>query len=208
MNAGQELGPYRILAKIGEGGMGEVYKARHAALDRFVAIKILPPSLAADLKARDRFEREAKAVAALSHPNILAIHDFGVDGTVAYAVTELLEGATLRGRLNDGVLPRRQALDIAAQVANGLAASHDAGVVHRDIKPENIFLTPSGLVKILDFGLARRTGGVTALGSNSETVMKTNPGMVMGTVGYMSPEQVRGEEVDSRSEIRFQNAFR
>ena len=201
MNVGQDLGPYRILAKLGEGGMGEVYKARHAALDRFVAIKILPPSVAADLEARDRFEREAKAVAALSHPNILAIHDFGVDGTVAYAVTELLEGTTLRGRLNDGALPRRQALDIAAQVANGLAASHDAGLVHRDIKPENIFLTPSGLVKILDFGLARRTGDVTPLGSNSQTVMKTNPGMVMGTVGYMSPEQVRGEELDSRSDI-------
>jgi serine/threonine protein kinase len=182
--------------------MGEVYRARHTALDRLVAIKVLPAPLAVDPDARARFEREAKAVAALSHPNILAIHDFAVDGTTAYVVMELLEGGTLRERLVDGGLPLKKAAQIARDVALGLAAAHDAGLVHRDIKPENIFITTSGHVKILDFGLARPICVTAADDSSSPTVIrKTDAGIVMGTIGYMSPEQVKALPADHRSDI-------
>ena len=143
------------MAPLGAGGMGEVYRAHDAKLDRDVAIKILPPALAGDPSALARFEREAKAVAALSHPNILAIHDFGRESAIVYAVMELLEGQTLRERLADGALPVRKALDIALQIAQGLAAAHEKGIVHRDLKPDNVFLTTAGRVKILDFGLAK-----------------------------------------------------
>src|SRR5215510_628523 len=153
--SGATLGPYTVVGPIGAGGMGEIYRARHATLDRLVAIKVLPTALANDADARARFEREAKVIAALSHPNILAIHDFAVDAGVAYVVIELLDGSTLRQRLADGPLPIKKAAHIARDVALGLAAAHDAGVVHRDIKPENIFITTAGHVKILDFGLAR-----------------------------------------------------
>ena len=198
---GTRLGPYEVLAPIGAGGMGEVYKARDHRLERTVAIKVLPQLLAADAQARARFEREAKAVAALSHPNILAIHDVGVDGSSAYAVTELLEGQTLRDRLSHGALPVKKAAEIARDIAQGLAAAHDKGLVHRDIKPENIFLTTTGAVKILDFGLARQVE-TSAADANSPTIIaNTDPGIVMGTVGYMSPEQVRGEPTDHRSDI-------
>ncbi|CAN5724299.1 hypothetical protein BH18ACI5_BH18ACI5_15020 [soil metagenome] len=202
MMQGENLGPYQILAKVGEGGMGEVYRARHLTLDREVAIKVLPARLGADGTARERFEREARAVAALSHPNILAIHDFGVHDGVAYAVMELLRGTTLRERLDEGALPLRKLLQIGSEIADGLAAAHDKGIIHRDLKPENLFITADGHVKILDFGLARQAPGITADISGARTMQAaTEPGMVMGTVGYMSPEQVRGDVADHRSDI-------
>jgi len=172
--------------------MGEVYRARHLTLDREVAIKVLPPHLGADVTSRERFEREARAIAALSHPNILAIHDFGVQEGVAYAVTELLQGETLRERLDEGALPFRKVLQIGADIADGLAAAHDKGIVHRDLKPENVFITADGHVKILDFGLARQTVALAGDTSDGRTVQAaTEAGTVMGTVGCMSPEQVR-----------------
>ncbi len=201
---GQTLAHYRIIAKLGEGGMGEVYRATDTRLDREVAIKVLPPHLAADVEALARFEREAKAVAALSHPNILAIFDFGKVGETAFAAMELLDGETLRERLVAGALPPRKALEIAAQVAAGLAAAHARGIVHRDLKPDNLYLTRDGQVKILDFGLARQTD---VHGSKSQLLAAptqgpgTEPGAVLGTVGYMSPEQVRGETADHRSDL-------
>jgi Tol biopolymer transport system component len=202
LDPGFRLGPYRIESPLGAGGMGEVYRAHDTRLNRAVAIKVLPPSLAADPDAQARFEREAQAIAALSHPNILAIHDVGSEGPTAYAVMELLDGETLRDRLRTGPLPPRKAAEIARAVALGLAAAHDAGIVHRDIKPENIFLTASGHVKILDFGLARQVEIPGADDPNSPTfIRKTDPGMVMGTLGYMSPEQVAGRAADFRSDI-------
>jgi eukaryotic-like serine/threonine-protein kinase len=201
--AGTKLGPYEILSPLGGGGMGEVYRARDKKLDRDVAIKVLPRSVAADPDTLARFEREAKAVAALSHPNILAIHDFGNENGIAYAVMELLEGETLRGKLDGGPIPQKQAVDYALQVARGLSAAHEKGVVHRDLKPENLFVTRDGHLKILDFGLAKR---VEELAPSEETSAPTapghtDPGTVMGTMGYMSPEQVRGLPVDHRSDI-------
>jgi hypothetical protein len=199
---GHALGPYRVLEKLGEGGMGEVYRAHDTRLDRDVAIKVLPAAVSDDPDRRARFKREAKAVAALSHPNILAIHDVGEHHGVTYAVTELLHGETLRERLTQrGALTPRKAIDIVVQIARGLAAAHARGIVHRDLKPENIFLLADGQIKILDFGLARQA--VTAgFGSGAtETVAATDPGTVMGTVGYMSPEQVRGETVDARTDL-------
>ena len=203
LSAGTRLGPYEILSPLGAGGMGEVYRARDSKLERDVAIKVLPQSLAADPDALARFEREAKAVAALSHPNILAIHDFGTHEGTAYAVMELLEGETLRGKLDAGPIPQKQAVDYALQIAKGLSAAHEKGIVHRDLKPENLFVTKDGHVKILDFGLAKR---VEAVAPGEETSAPTGsghtePGTVMGTVGYMSPEQVRGLPVDHRSDI-------
>src|SRR5205809_5040846 len=150
LTPGRTLGPYEIVAALGAGGMGEVYRARDTRLERDVAIKVLPARLAGDPQALARFEREAKAVAALSHPNILAIHDFGHEGGIAYAVTELLDGQTLRDALGQGALPIRRAIDYATQLARGLAAAHDKGIVHRDLKPENIFITADERVKILD----------------------------------------------------------
>src|ERR1700720_3637598 len=172
-------------------------------LDRDVAIKVLPPSVAADPDTLARFEREAKAVAALSHQNILAIHDFGNQDGIAYAVMELLEGETLPGKLDAGSIPQKQAVDYALQVAKGLSAAHEKGIVHRDLKPENLFVTKDGHVKILDFGLAKT---VEAVAPGKETSAPTDsaftsPGTVMGTVGYMSPEQVRGLAVDRRSDL-------
>src|SRR5712692_4560374 len=154
--AGTLLGPYEILSPLGAGGMGEVYRARDKKLDRDVAVKVLPQSVAADPDTLARFEREAKAVAALSHPNILAIHDFGNQDGIAYAVTELLEGETLRGKLDTGPIPQKQAGDYALQIAKGLSAAHEKGSVHRDLKPEYLLVTRDGHVKILDFGLVKR----------------------------------------------------
>jgi serine/threonine protein kinase/dipeptidyl aminopeptidase/acylaminoacyl peptidase len=199
---GTRLGPYEIQSPLGSGGMGEVYRARDTKLDRDVAVKVLPADLADDPEALSRLEREARAVAQLSHPNILAIHDFGREGEVAYAVMELLEGETLRACLEQGALPARKAVDLAVQMAEGLAAAHEKGIVHRDLKPENVFVTGEGHVKLLDFGLAKRTDPATGSGSRLQTVDKhTEPGTVMGTVRYMSPEQVRGEAADHRSDI-------
>ena len=197
------MGPYEILAPLGAGGMGEVYRARDRKLDRDVAVKVLPESVAKDADTLSRFEREAKAVAALSHPNILSIFDFGTEGGTAYAVTELLQGDTLRGKLDGGPVAQRQAVDWVVQIARGLSAAHEGGVIHRDLKPENVFVTKDGHVKILDFGLAKR---VEAASPEQQTAaptrsLPTAPGSVMGTVGYMSPEQVRGLPVDHRSDI-------
>jgi Tol biopolymer transport system component len=182
--------------------MGEVYRAHDTKLDRDVAVKVLPAALAENAEAFARLQREARAVAQLSHPNILAIHDFGRQDEVAYAVMELLEGETLRARLEQGALSARKAADLAAQIAQGLAAAHEKGIVHRDLKPENVFVTYEGRVKLLDFGLAKRTGPTSGSGSHLQTVDRnTAPGTVMGTVMYMSPEQVRGEAADHRSDI-------
>jgi serine/threonine protein kinase/tetratricopeptide (TPR) repeat protein len=201
--SGTRLGPYEILAPLGAGGMGEVYRARDKKLDRDVAIKVLPESVAADPETLARFEREAKAVAALSHPNILSIFDFGAHDGIAYAVMELLEGETLRGKLDAGPVPQKQSVDYALQIAKGLSAAHEKGVVHRDLKPENLFVAKDGHLKILDFGLARRFEAVApGEETSAPTVSRhTEPGTVMGTVGYMSPEQVRGLLVDHRSDI-------
>jgi eukaryotic-like serine/threonine-protein kinase len=200
--AGFRLGQYEIRAPIGAGGMGEVYRAYDTKLDRDVAIKILPPALADDPSALARFEREAKAVAALSHPHILAIHDFGREAAIVYAVMELLDGQTVHERLADGALPVRKVLDIALQITQGLAAAHAKGIVHRDLKPGNVFVTTAGRVKILDFGLAKAIQGNP---QTSETIAVTReastPGMVVGTIGYMSPEQVTGAAVDHRTDI-------
>jgi serine/threonine protein kinase len=203
LSAGTPLGPYEILSAIGAGGMGEVYRARDKKLDRDVAVKVLPQSVAADPDTLARFEREAKAVAALSHPNILAIHDFGSQDGIAYAVMELLEGETLRGKLDTGPITQKQAVDYALQVAKGLSAAHEKGIVHRDLKPENLFVSRDGHLKILDFGLAKR---VEAVAPGKETSAPTGsshtePGTVMGTAGYMSPEQVKGFQVDHRSAL-------
>jgi Tol biopolymer transport system component len=198
---GTRLGTYEILGKLGSGGQGEVYRARDAKLNREVAIKVLPEVLAKDPAALARFEKEAHAIAALSHPNILAIYDFARDGDVAYAVTELLEGETLRVRMGDQALPARKAIEYGVHVARGIAAAHERGIVHRDLKPENIFITRDGVVKILDFGLAKSTGPLDG-GQGGETrIADTAVGTVLGTVGYMSPEQVRGLPLDHRTDI-------
>jgi len=199
---GQRLGSYEIVALLGAGGMGEVWRARDAKLDRDVAVKVLPERVASDPAALARFEREARAVAALSHPGILAIHDFGQEDGTAYAVMELLEGETLRQRLQAGPLPPRKAAEYGAQIARALAAAHERGIVHRDLKPDNVFLTRDG-VKVLDFGLAHQTERTAGPDdADSPTLSRhTDPGTVMGTAGYMSPEQVRGQVVDHRSDV-------
>jgi len=201
---GNTLAHFKITAKLGEGGMGEVYRAEDTKLGREVAIKVLPVEVAEDPERLARFEREARAVAALSHPNILAIYDFGSENGVTYAVMELLDGQTLREVLQDGPLPTRKALEYARQVANGLGAAHDKGVAHRDLKPENLIVTRKGRVKILDFGLAKWTP--LEEGAEDPTLAETfaaetGPGMVLGTVGYMSPEQVRGQSADHRADV-------
>jgi len=234
LEAGHLLGPYTIKSLIGEGGMGQVYRARDGRLDRDVAIKVLPPEVSASADRRARFEREARTVGALSHPNIVAVHDVGAVGPVTFLVMELLEGETLRARLNQlrpsptpgGAMPTpsdpasspsgsgaktprrrlpvQKALDIAAQIAQGLAAAHARGIVHRDLKPENIFLTTDGRVKVLDFGLARAVAPpipATATRTTHTEAGPTQPGTVLGTIGYMAPEQVRGQEADSRADI-------
>src|SRR6478672_10833823 len=204
LETGTKLGRYEIRAKVGAGGMGEVYRARDEKLNRDVAIKVLPAELSENADRLHRFEQEAQAAGALNHPNILAIYDVGANGTAPYVVSELLEGESLRDRLDHGPLPHRKAIDYATQIAKGLAAAHDKGIVHRDLKPDNVFVTRDGRVKILDFGLAKMTEpGVTV---DAETALahatpKTSAGTVLGTVGYMSPEQVRGQTVDHRSDI-------
>jgi eukaryotic-like serine/threonine-protein kinase len=206
LSSGTKLGPYEIQSPLGAGGMGEVYRARDTRLDRMVAVKVLPSSFAADADRLQRFEREARSVAALNHPNILAVHDIGTHDGAPYMVCELLEGETLRERLQGGVLSSRKAVEIAVQIAQGLAAAYDKGIIHRDLKPENIFLTKDGRVKILDFGLAKMARAGSELNSSVQTLTSadislTEAGQVLGTAGYMSPEQVRGIEVDHRSDI-------
>jgi tRNA A-37 threonylcarbamoyl transferase component Bud32 len=206
--AGTRLGSFEIIAQIGAGGMGEVYKARDPKLDRFVAVKVLPASLSENRDLLTRFEREARAVAALNHPNIVGIYDFAKEGEHTFLVVELLEGESLRDRLRSGALSPKKAVEVASQMAEGLAAAHARGIAHRDVKPENIFLNRDGRVKLLDFGLAKQLPkwtGPSAPHTNLPTEaggsLRTEAGVVMGTVGYMSPEQVRGEPADHRSDI-------
>jgi serine/threonine protein kinase len=202
LTAGSKLGPYDIQSTIGAGGMGEVYSARDARLNRDVAIKILPASFSNDPDRLQRFAQEARAAAALSHPNILSIYDIGDEHGAPYVVSELLEGETLRDRLRNGPIPSRKAIEYARQIASGLAAAHEKGIVHRDLKPENLFLTNDGRVKILDFGLAKLTRPEADNSGDAPTQqVGTDAGTVMGTVGYMSPEQVRGKPADPRSDI-------
>ena len=208
LQAGTKLGPYEIVAPIGAGGMGEVYKARDTRLDRTVAIKILPQSFAHDPDRLRRFEIEARTVAGLNHPNILELYDIGQLEGAPYIVCELLEGETLREKMSGGAVAQRRAVEYASQIADGLAAAHDREIVHRDLKPENVFVTKDGHVKLLDFGLAKlaRAHHATATqeGGETETAFaqtRTTPGLVLGTAGYMSPEQVRGQEVDERTDI-------
>jgi serine/threonine protein kinase len=202
LSSGTKLGPYEIQSLIGAGGMGEVYRAKDARLDRTVAIKILPASFSADPDRMQRFAQEARAAAALNHPNILSIFDIGDEKGSPYVVSELLEGETLRERLRNGALSVRKAIEYGLQVARGLAAAHEKGIVHRDLKPENLFITSDGRVKILDFGLAKLTRPEAVSGADAPTVHGvTEPGLIMGTAGYMSPEQVRGQTADPRSDI-------
>ena len=202
LSAGAKLGRYEILAPLGAGGMGEVYRARDGRLGREVAVKVLPEAVADDPVSLARFEREARAVAALPHPNIVAIHDVGHEGRIWYAVLELLEGRTLRDILEGGPMPWRRAVEIAVPVAEALAVAHARGIVHRDLKPENLFLTADGRAKILDFGLARHLAPEASDDTGAATAGQvTQPGIVMGTLSYLSPEQARGEAVDGRSDI-------
>jgi len=196
------FGRYHILSKIGEGGMGEVYRAHDQRLDREVAIKVLPEEVASDPDRLKRFEREVRAVASLNHPNILAIHDFGTDDDVSYAVMELLDGETLREVISRGGVTPTKAVEYARTIADGLAAAHDKDIVHRDLKPDNVFLTRSGHIKILDFGLAKLQREQQDLTTESPTAtLETSTGVLMGTVPYMSPEQVRGDACDQRTDI-------
>jgi hypothetical protein len=204
VEAGATLGPYTVLEPLGAGGMGEVYRALDTRLQRQVAVKVLPASLVGDAEFLRRFEQEARAIGALSHPNVLAVFDVGSHEGVPYLVTELLEGETLRARLRGGALPPRKALEVGIQVARGLAAAHERGLIHRDLKPENIFVTSDGQVKLLDFGLAKLSREAQGQDGSSELATApagTTPGTVMGTVGYMAPEQLRGQPVDQRADI-------
>ena len=202
LTSGTKVGPYEVVAPAGAGGMGEVYRARDTRLNRDVAVKILPAAFARDPERMRRFQQEAQAVAALNHPNILAIHDFGEHEGSPYIVTEFLDGETLRARVGAGALPVRKASEYAEQIARGLAAAHEKGIVHRDLKPENIFVTRDGRVKILDFGLAKLVRQEGTLAADAATLAsQTESGVVMGTVGYMSPEQVKGLAADHRSDI-------
>lgn len=205
--AGTRLGPYEVTGPIGAGGMGEIYRARDARLNRDVAIKVLPASFAADAERLQRFELEAKAAGQLNHPNVLTVFDVGSIDGAPYLVTELLDGETLRERLthphapSQTALGTRKTLDIGRQIALGLAAAHGAGIVHRDLKPENVFVTRDGRVKILDFGLAQVIEPAGDAGSAATALRMTNPGTVLGTIGYMAPEQIRGRHVDARADV-------
>jgi len=198
---GTKLGPYEIQSALGSGGMGEVYRARDTRLDRVVAVKILPEALAKDGDRLQRFEHEARVLSTLSHPNLLSIYDVGSQDGIHYLVSEFLEGHTLRELLKDNPLGVRRATDYGLQIAKGLSAAHEKGIVHRDLKPENIFVTTDGRVKILDFGLAKQSLADTGNSSGLTQTVQTVPGVVLGTVGYMAPEQVRGQPADSRSDL-------
>src|SRR2546426_1378053 len=206
--AGTRLVPYEILAPLGAGGMGEVYRARDTRLGRDVAVKVLPSSFSADRDRLRRFEQEACAAGALNHPNILIVHDIGTHDGSPYVVSELLEGQTLRERLGAHAsslpLSQRKSVDYARQIAHGLAAAHEKGILHRDLKPENLFITKEERVKILDFGLAKLMQSEIAeanLASSPSSPGNTQAGAILGTLVYMSPEQIRGENVDHRSDI-------
>src|SRR6266540_1358823 len=202
--SGSRLGPYEVLSPIGAGGMGEVYRAKDPRLGREVAIKVLPASFSQDADRLRRFEQEARAAGLLNHPNVTIVYDIGsVDGS-PYVVQELLEGETLLAEVAGRRFSPRRAVDYALQIAQGLAAAHDKGIVHRDLKPENLFVTKDGRVKILDFGLAKLTqseGGSGPQTNLPTATPGTEPGVVMGTLGYMSPEQIKGKPADARSDI-------
>ncbi|MBA2353830.1 MAG: serine/threonine protein kinase, partial [Acidobacteria bacterium] len=197
--AGAVIGPYEVVGWLGAGGMGEVYRARDARLDRDVAIKLVAGPSVPESSRVDRFTQEARAAGQLNHPNILVVYDIGTHDGLPYIVSELLDGESLRRRIEGGALATRKAVDYARQIAEGLAAAHDKGIVHRDLKPDNLFITTEGRVKILDFGLAKLTLAVEGPAKNPTE--DTEVGAVLGTVGYMSPEQVRGEHVDPRSDL-------
>ncbi len=199
--AGTRLGPYEIISTLGAGGMGEVYRARDTRLGREVAIKILSPELSSNQDRLSRFEQEAYSASSLNHPNIITIHDIGSANSTRYIAMELVDGRTLRELMSSGPMPLRKAISITTQMAEGLAKAHSAGIIHRDLKPENVMITKDGFVKILDFGLAKlfaadKQEGVSSL----QTAAGTNAGMILGTIGYMSPEQASGEQVDFRSD--------
>jgi Tol biopolymer transport system component len=202
LGAGTKLGRYEILEPLGAGGMGEVYRARDPQLDRTVCLKLLPGGSAADPDRQRRFEQEARAASQLNHPNILAIFDVGQENGLPFIISELLEGETLRDRLRGGRLPLRRCVDYGVQIARGLAAAHERGIVHRDLKPENLFVTRDGIVKVLDFGLAKlladRPGGVL---DGATLSVETQAGVVMGTIGYLAPEQARGLAADHRADV-------
>ncbi|HEX9638428.1 MAG TPA: serine/threonine-protein kinase, partial [Acidobacteriota bacterium] len=199
---GRTVSRYRIVEKLGAGGMGEVYRAEDSRLGRQVAVKVLPREIASAAEHRARFEREAQAVAALSHPNVLAIHDFGVEGEIAFAVMELLQGETLRAELDRlGALPLRVALERAIQTARGLAAAHAKGIVHRDLKPENLFVTHDGQLKILDFGLAKMVAPGSGAASGITIAVDTQPGTILGTFAYMAPEQTKGAPAGASADL-------
>ena len=204
---GTEFSHYKIIERVGEGGMGEVYLARDNRLNRRVAIKLLPPSLTADAHIVARFEREARAVSALNHPNIITIHEVGNVSGTRFLVTEFIDGSTVRERIASSNLTLKEALDITIQVSGALVAAHAVGIVHRDIKPENVMVRPDGVVKVLDFGLAKSTTAIplaySEFSTNAPTEFRTNPDArtVMGTPRYMSPEQARGLDTDGRSDI-------
>ena len=199
LGPGARVGPYEVVALLGEGGMGQVFKARDTRLSRDVALKIIRTDAPVDKNDLGRFADEAKAASLLSHPNIVAVYDVGHEAGSPYIISELLEGETLRERLAAGPLLPRKAVEYGIQVLRGLAAAHDKGIVHRDLKPENLFLTSDGLVKILDFGIAKQ--GQQGQGRDGADQPRTTPGTMLGTVGYMSPEQVRGHAVDRRSDV-------
>jgi serine/threonine protein kinase len=204
LRAGTQFGHYKIHSSIGAGGMGEVFLAEDARLRRKVALKVLPEGIAADKERLRRFEQEAFAASALNHPNILTIHEFGANGETHFLAAEFVEGETLRETINAGELSLSEALGIAEQTAFALSAAHAAGIVHRDLKPENIMIRRDGIVKILDFGLAKLIEKKeVSIESEAETraFVKTNPGVVMGTVSYMSPEQARGKDTDGRTDV-------
>jgi serine/threonine protein kinase len=198
---GTKIGPYEIVGWLGAGGMGEVYRAQDPRLGREVAIKLIPESFATDANRVRRFEQEARAAGQLNHPNILAVYDIGLHAGAPYIVSELLEGESLRSRLHGGALPARKAIDYARQIADGLAAAHDKSIVHRDVKPDNLFITTDGRIKILDFGIAKLTRPSDDAAQHTGLPTETGAGMVVGTAGYMSPEQVRGDTVDARSDL-------
>src|SRR5499427_6108545 len=207
LSSGTKLGPYEIVAPLGAGGMGEVYRARDPRLERSVAVKILPQHLADKAEASERFEREARTISSLNHPNICQLHDVGQQDGVRYLVMELLEGETLADRLRRGPLPLEQVLRYGAEIADGLHAAHRRGVVHRDLKPGNVMLTKSG-AKLMDFGLAKGTvqpnlvsEGLTATLTSSHATPLTQQGTIVGTFQYMAPEQIEGKEADARSDI-------
>ncbi len=204
LEAGNKLGPYEIIGLLGSGGMGEVYRALDPRIGREVAIKVLPPAFSEDADRLRRFEQEARAAGVLNHANVLAVYDIGNHEGSPFLVTELLEGETLRDRLQQGGIPRRKAIDYAIQMVQGLAAAHEKGIIHRDLKPENLFLTRDGRVKILDFGLAKLIQPDSAIAESSKlqtAAQHSQPGTILGTIGYMSPEQVRGKSADHRSDI-------